>query len=79
MRGVRRASEARRGTLIVVATGTPYDLLDLPPLSTYMATYGREPVLLQAAAEILAGAVPPRGRLPVPLSDRYPVGWGISW
>ena len=76
---VRRAHEAHGDRLVVVATGTPYDLADLPPVSTYVATYGREPGLLMAAARMLLGAAPPRGRLPVTIPGRYPVGHGIVW
>src|SRR3990170_366930 len=76
---VRRVHEAHGDRLVVVATGTPYDLADLPPVSTYVATYGREPGLLMAAARMLLGAAPPRGRLPVTIPGRYPVGHGIVW
>src|SRR3990170_4047450 len=76
---VRRAHEAHGDRLVVVASGTPYDLADLPPVSTYVATYGRERGLLMAAARMLRGAAPPRGRLPVTIPGRYPVGHGIVW
>lgn len=76
---VRRAHESADRRLIVVTTGTPYDLTSLPPVPTYLATYGREPVMLMAAARVLAGEIPPRGRLPVGIPGRYPVGHGIVW
>ncbi len=76
---VRRAYEAQRDRLVVVATGTPYDLASLPPVATFVATYGREAALLLAAARMLVGATPPRGRLPVTIPGHHPVGHGIVW
>lgn len=76
---VREAYAASGDGLVVVATGTPYDLRALPPVSTYLATYGREPALLRAAARVLLGEITPRGRLPVPLGPGHPMGAGVVW
>ncbi len=76
---VRRALEVHGDRLVVVATGTPYDLAATPTVSTYVVTYGREPVLLRAAARVLAGVSPPRGRLPVTIPGLHPAGTGIVW
>jgi len=53
--------------LIVVAAGDPYDLLQFPDVSAYIATYGADPHSLDAAARVLLGALAPVGRLPVSL------------
>ncbi len=53
--------------LITVALDSPYDLLSYPQVSTYLVTYGRAPVSLEALAEVLFGLQAPRGRLPVEL------------
>lgn len=76
---VRRALEVHGDRLVLVATGTPYDLAATPTVSTYLVTYGREPALLQAAARVLAGVSPPRGRLPVTIPGLHPAGTGIVW
>jgi beta-N-acetylhexosaminidase len=59
----RRAADR----LVVVATGDPYDLLQLPEVAAYVATYGADPHTLDAAARVLLGAREPAGRLPVSL------------
>lgn len=76
---VRRARQAAGERLVVVASGTPYDLAYLPPVDTYLATYGREPALLAAAARVLRGTLPPRGRLPVTIPGHATVGGGLVW
>ncbi len=76
---VRRAQAVLGDSLIVIATGTPYDLAEFPSVSTYVATYGQEPALLEAAARILTGQIPPRGRLPVSIPGHYSVGHGTVW
>jgi beta-N-acetylhexosaminidase len=51
---------------VVVAVRSPYDLmyLDAP---TYLATYGSNPPMIEALANVLTGKAPARGKLPVEL------------
>ncbi len=59
---------AEEGTPVaVIAMRSPYDLLQVPGVGTYLAVYGDRPVSLQALGEILRGDSPPGGRLPVEL------------
>jgi beta-N-acetylhexosaminidase len=60
--------------VIAVALDSPYDLLSYPQVSTYLATYGRAPVSMEALAQVLFGYAEPRGRLPVALPGLYEVG-----
>jgi beta-N-acetylhexosaminidase len=53
--------------LVVVATGDPYDLLQVPEVAAYIATYGSDPHTLDATARVLLGALTPTGHLPVSL------------
>jgi beta-N-acetylhexosaminidase len=59
---------------IVVALWSPYDLLDFPDVSAYLATYSPLDPAVTAACSILSGASSPRGVLPVALGDSYPAG-----
>ncbi len=61
--------------VVVVALDLPYDLLSFPEVPTYLATYGRATVLLEALADVLFGLEVPRGRLPVELAGLYPAGY----
>ncbi len=76
---VRRAHARAGDRLVVVAAGTPYDLAAFPQISSYLATYGREAVMLEAAARLLVGEIGPRGRLPVSIPGCHPAGWGVVW
>ncbi|MGB9300647.1 MAG: glycoside hydrolase family 3 C-terminal domain-containing protein, partial [Anaerolineae bacterium] len=64
----------RETPVIAVALDSPYDLLSYPEVSTYLATYGRAPVSMEALAQVLFGIEVPRGRLPVELPGLYPAG-----
>ncbi len=79
----RRISEwidglAARERLIVVANGNPYVIRDFPRVSSYVATYGIDPGLEQAAARALAGAIPVVGTSPISLPGYFKRGDGIS-
>lgn len=62
---------------IVVATRSPYDLLYLGDVKTYLATYGNNPPMIEAVAAILTGKAQPQGTLPVELPGLYKIGDGI--
>ena len=62
----------RERPVIAVALDSPYDLLSYPEVSTYLATYGRATVSMEALADVLFGLEAPRGRLPVELPGLYP-------
>ncbi|HEY8339850.1 MAG TPA: glycoside hydrolase family 3 N-terminal domain-containing protein [Egibacteraceae bacterium] len=69
--------------VIVVATRDAYDLMAMPDVETYVATYGNRPVSLRGAVRVLLGEVEARGRLPVriPAPDGgvlYPIGHGLT-
>lgn len=53
--------------LIVVALQSPYDILDLPFVQTYLATYGDSAQSMQAARQVIVGRLSAKGRLPVDL------------
>lgn len=65
-------------TVTAVALRNPYDLLAMPQVHAYAACYENRPPMLLAVAKVLAGRVPPQGRLPVSLSAEYPAGWGMD-
>ena len=64
--------------LVVAAMRSPYDLTQIPNVSTYIAVYSDRPVALQALAGLLVGRQLPRGLLPVDLPELYPRGWGMT-
>jgi beta-N-acetylhexosaminidase len=62
MEVVRRLGSAK---IAVVATCNPYDFLDVPQVSTYLATYEPTYEAFAAAADVLYGESKPVGVLPV--------------
>lgn len=56
---------ARGLPVTVVALRNPYDLRRFPDVPTYLCTYGYTSASLAALAEVLVGAIPAQGRLPV--------------
>jgi len=68
---------ANRPTLFV-SLRAPYDLTDFTWAAARIATYGDLSASLDVAAAICAGALPPRGHVPVSVGALYPVGHGMS-
>ncbi|RZU24756.1 glycoside hydrolase family 3 protein [Streptomyces sp. BK239] len=71
---------------VAVAVRNPYDVAQLPRVRAYLAAYSWTDVELRAAARVIAGVVPPHGRLPVPVRRAddptrtlYPVGHGLTY
>ncbi|MEV5337587.1 glycoside hydrolase family 3 protein [Streptomyces sp. NPDC052676] len=72
--------------VVAVAVRNPYDVARLPGVRAYLATYSWTDVELRAAARVIAGAVDPAGKLPVPVQRAddptrvlYPLGHGLSY
>jgi beta-N-acetylhexosaminidase len=61
---------------ITVALRTPFDLASYPASTTHLCTYGLREPSLTALGAVLAGEAEAVGRLPTPIGDLYPVGWG---
>lgn len=61
--------------LLVAAGRNPYDLLEFPEVKTYLACYENRPLAMVSLANVLLGKEKPVGRLPVTLSEQYPIGW----
>ncbi|MGH2350900.1 MAG: glycoside hydrolase family 3 N-terminal domain-containing protein, partial [Chloroflexota bacterium] len=62
---------------IVVALRLPYDLDQLAAAPALLAAYSNRPASLRAVAAALFGARPPAGHLPVPVSQQWPLGYGL--
>jgi beta-N-acetylhexosaminidase len=64
--------------LAVVSVRSPYDLMQIPETTTYLATYSDRPVAVKTLAGLLTGRITPKGHLPVDLPGLYDRGWGMT-
>lgn len=74
---IRQLAARYRDRLVVVA-GTPYALAAVPEVGTFLTTYGPDAPSLTAAARILCGQLPAKGRLPVELPGLHPRGHSMA-
>ncbi|MGW5428503.1 glycoside hydrolase family 3 protein [Streptomyces sp. NPDC004059] len=72
--------------LAALAVRNPYDVAQFPSVKACLASYGWTDVEVRAAARVIAGGVPPRGKLPVPVQRAddptqvlYPIGYGLTY
>ena len=72
--------------VIIVATGTPYEIAALPETAAFLTTYSFRGVAMESAARIITGDVNPRGKLPIsipslthPEQTLYAYGFGLRF
>lgn len=65
--------------VVVIATRNPYDLMAIPEVDGYLASYGSLDVSINAVARVLAGEINPTGKLPVAIPGLYEIGYGRSY
>ena len=69
----------REEQYVVVAAGrNPYDLLEFPGVKTYYACYENRPLAMVSLGNVLLGKEKAVGRLPLTLSEEYPIGWRLD-
>jgi beta-N-acetylhexosaminidase len=74
---VRRLIAAGKPVAVVAFSG-PYLVRQFPEASAFMVAYGIEDVAQEAAARVLFGDAPARGRLPVTVPGLFEAGAGIQ-
>ena len=74
---VRRLILSRRPVAVIVFSG-PYLVRQFPDAAAFMVAYGIEDVVQDAAARVLFGEMPARGRLPVTVPGMFAAGAGIQ-
>ncbi len=56
----------------------PYDPMQFPNAPPYLATYGSQPLRVEALVRVQRGKVKPQRRLPFELPGLYKLGDGLS-
>ena len=72
--------------MIIVTTGTPYEIAALPGATAFLTAYSFQGAAMESAAKIITGSVNPRGKLPIsipllthPKWTLYPYGFGLRF
>ncbi|HEY0970559.1 MAG TPA: glycoside hydrolase family 3 N-terminal domain-containing protein [Gemmatimonadales bacterium] len=71
-------SVSARVPTVVVAHGNPYVIRQFPRVGSYVVTYGRGDALERAAARVVTGRAPARGRSPITLPGFFQRGDGLA-
>jgi beta-N-acetylhexosaminidase len=73
-----RDLSAKKKPFIFAEFGSPYVLLHIPELPSYIVTYDTNPGSELSAIKAITGEIPFQGKLPVSLPGLYPVGQGLT-
>jgi beta-N-acetylhexosaminidase len=65
--------------VILVIFGSPYSLKWFEDIPAIIVAYEDDPDAQVGAAEVISGALSPKGKLPVTASDKFPFGLGLSY
>lgn len=82
---LRRITAARPGRVVAMAYGNPHLVRAIPRVSAFLVGYGErswfgnQEVYFDTFIAALTGELSPSGKLPVFVSDDYPIGHGMSY
>ncbi|GGA22196.1 beta-N-acetylhexosaminidase [Paenibacillus physcomitrellae] len=79
VRLVKGLMTQKQEKITVVSARNPYDIQAFPEVQAYLCAYENRPFALDAVAAVLVGRRQPGGRLPVTLSNQFPVGTGLTY
>jgi len=76
---------AKPGAVVAMSYGNPYLLRKIEGVPVFLVGYGErgwfgnQTAYFDTFIKLLKGEIKPAGRLPVKVSDRYPIGAGLSY
>ncbi len=70
---------ALKKPIVAVSTGNPYIAMDFPLVDAYVTTFSSSKSSIEAAAEVIFGEQPARGKLPITIPGRYQFGQGSEY
>ncbi|MGW8266887.1 MAG: glycoside hydrolase family 3 protein [Longimicrobiales bacterium] len=82
---LRRVMAAKPGRVVAMAYGNPHLIREIPEVSAFLVGYGEggwygnQQVYFDSFVRALIGEMEPSGRLPVYVSDEYPMGSGRGY
>jgi len=82
---LQKVIAAKPKGVVAMAYGNPHLIRKIPSVAAYLIGYGErgwfgnQAVYFESFIKILKGELRPSGRLPVRVSDQYPIGSGLSY
>ncbi len=82
---LRRVIAAKPGGVVAMAYGNPHLIREIPDVSAFLVGYGErgwfgnQEIYFDAFVKALTGVIVPSGKLPVTVSERYPLGSGLGY
>ncbi len=82
---LRRVLEMKPGRVVAMAYGNPHLIRELPDVAAFLVGYGErgwygnQEVYFDSFVRALIGELEPSGRLPVLVSEEFPMGSGIGY
>jgi beta-N-acetylhexosaminidase len=76
---------AKPKSVVAMAYGNPHLIRKIPDVAAFLigygerGWYGNQPVYFDTFIKALKGEIKPEGKLPVKVSDRYPIGSGLRF
>lgn len=64
--------------VLVISFGNPYLLNEFEEVDTYIATYSDCKATIDAVTKAMFGEIPFKGKLPITISEKYKLGYGIT-
>ncbi len=81
---LRRVIQAKPGAVVAMSYGNPHLIREIPAVPAFLVGYGErgwfgnQEVYFDSFIRALTGELVPSGKLPVEVSDRYPMGHGLT-
>jgi beta-N-acetylhexosaminidase len=82
---LQRIMAAKPGRVVAMAYGNPHLIREIPEVDAFLVGYGErgwygnQTVYFDSFVRALTGELEPSGRLPVRVSEEYPIGAGLSY
>jgi beta-N-acetylhexosaminidase len=82
---LQKVIAAKPKAVVAMAYGNPHLIRKIPSVAAYLIGYGErgwfgnQAVYFESFSKVLKGELKPSGRLPVRVSDDYPIGSGVNY
>jgi beta-N-acetylhexosaminidase len=82
---IKRVIESKHGAVIAMSYGNPHLIRKIENVPAFLVGYGErgwfgnQAVYFDSFIKVIKGEIKPNGKLPVTVSDEYPIGSGLSY